>query len=75
MSFETIRLDHVGPVAKIVLNRPERLNACPPTMAVEISDALSMLGQARAVLLTGEGRAFCSGADLAAKGDRSITGG
>jgi 2-(1,2-epoxy-1,2-dihydrophenyl)acetyl-CoA isomerase len=34
-----------------------------------------MLGQARAVLLTGEGRAFCSGADLAAKGDRSITGG
>ena len=75
MSFETIRLEHVGPVAKIVLNRPERLNACPPTMAVEISDALAMLGQARAVLLTGEGRAFCSGADLAAKGDRSITGG
>ena len=51
MSFETIRLDHVGPVAKIVLNRPERLNACPPTMAVEISDALAMLVRER---LTGQ---------------------
>ena len=75
MIFETIRLEHLGPVAKIVLNRPERLNACPPSMAVEISDALSMLGDARAVLLTGEGRAFCSGADLAASGTRSIAGG
>lgn len=75
MSFETIRLEHVGPVAKIVLNRPERLNACPPDMAVEISDALAMLGDARAVLLTGEGRAFCSGADLSSTGKRSISGG
>jgi len=75
MSFDTIRLEHIGPVAKIVLNRPERLNACPPNMAVELSDALSMLGDARAVLLTGEGRAFCSGADLAGTGARSITGG
>lgn len=75
MSFESIRLERVGAVARIVLNRPERLNACPPSMAVEISDALAMLGDARAVLLTGEGRAFCSGADLAATGARSITGG
>lgn len=75
MSFESIRLEHVGAVAKIVLNRPERLNACPPSMAVEIGDALAMLGEARAVLITGEGRAFCSGADLAASGGRSIAGG
>lgn len=75
MSFETIRLERVGDVARIVLNRPERLNACPPQMATEIADALSMLGDARAVLLTGEGRAFCSGADLAGKGERSISGG
>ncbi|MGQ4828382.1 enoyl-CoA hydratase/isomerase family protein, partial [Enterococcus faecalis] len=71
----TIRLERVGDVARIVLNRPERLNACPPQMATEIADALSMLGDARAVLLTGEGRAFCSGADLAGKGERSISGG
>jgi len=75
VGFETIRVDHVGPVARIVLNRPERLNACPPQMAVEIADALSLLGSARAVLLTGEGRAFCSGADLATTGERAITGG
>jgi len=73
--YETIRVERHGAVAKIVLNRPERLNACPPTMAVEISDALAMLGDARAVLLTGEGRAFCSGADLATTGKRSIAGG
>ena len=75
MTFETIRLERIGPVAKIVLNRPERLNACPPSMAVEICDALSAIGDARAVLLTGEGRSFCSGADLSAVGERSIAGG
>jgi len=75
VSFEFIRLERIGAVAKVVLNRPERLNACPPQMAVELSDALSMLGDARALLLTGEGRAFCSGADLASQGERSIAGG
>lgn len=75
MSYETIRVENVGPVRRITLNRPERLNACPPNMAVEISDALYDLEGARAVLLTGEGRAFCSGADLATTGSRSISGG
>lgn len=75
MDYETIRVERVGHVMKIVLNRPERLNACPPDMALEIANAVSDLGDARAVVITGEGRAFCSGADLAAKGQRSITGG
>ena len=75
MTFESIRVENVGAVRRIVLNRPERLNACPPTMAIEISDALYDLEGARAVLITGEGRAFCSGADLAASGKRSIAGG
>lgn len=75
MDYETIRVERVGHVMKIVLNRPERLNACPPDMALEIANAVSDLGNARAVVITGEGRAFCSGADLAAKGQRSITGG
>lgn len=75
MTYETIRVENVGAVRRIVLNRPERLNACPPTMAVEIGDALYDLEGARAVLITGEGRAFCSGADLAASGARSISGG
>jgi 2-(1,2-epoxy-1,2-dihydrophenyl)acetyl-CoA isomerase len=75
VSFECIKVERIGAVAKVVLNRPERLNACSPAMAVEISDALALLGDARAVLLTGEGRAFCSGADLAESGGRDIGGG
>jgi 2-(1,2-epoxy-1,2-dihydrophenyl)acetyl-CoA isomerase len=63
-------------VATITLNRPERLNACGPDMADEINNALTIgLGDARAVVITGAGRAFCSGADLQARGERSIAGG
>lgn len=75
MEFETILAEHIGNVLKITLNRPERLNACPPNMAQDISNALAERGAARAILITGQGRAFCSGADLAAKGERSIAGG
>lgn len=75
MEYETIAVERIGNVLKITLNRPERLNACPPNMAVEIATAVSSLDSARAVLITGAGRAFCSGADLAAKGERSISGG
>ncbi len=65
-SFETIRLSLSGTVATITLNRPERLNAAPPQMFEEIHAALRHLPAlgARALLITGEGRAFCSGADL-----------
>lgn len=75
MEYETIRVERAGDVLKIVLNRPERLNACPPNMALELANAVNDLDGARAVMITGEGRAFCSGADLAARGDRSIAGG
>lgn len=76
MAYQMIRLEHIGPVARIVLDRPDRLNACPPAMAREVSHALAHLGEARAVLLTGEGRSFCSGADLtAASAGESIAGG
>lgn len=71
MSYETIRAERIGHVLKITLNRPERLNAMPPAMADEIGAALYDLGDARCVLFTGEGRAFCSGADLAARGEAS----
>ncbi len=76
MNYETIRLDIADNIANITLNRPERLNAMPPQMADEISDALDNLDCARVVLITGEGRAFCSGADLSARGaGASIAGG
>ena len=75
MAFETITLEVKDQVATITLNRPERLNACSLDMATDIIDALDDLGDARVVVLTGAGRAFCSGADLAARGERSISGG
>lgn len=69
--FETIRLEHRGAVAVLTLNRPQRLNAAPPAMFDEIRAALQHLPAtaARALLITGEGRAFCSGADLQGRGD------
>jgi 2-(1,2-epoxy-1,2-dihydrophenyl)acetyl-CoA isomerase len=70
-SFDMIKLDVADTVATITLNRPDRLNSMPPAMADEIRKALDHLPRlgARALLVTGEGRGFCSGADLA--GDRS----
>ncbi|MEP4783203.1 MAG: enoyl-CoA hydratase-related protein, partial [Erythrobacter sp.] len=71
MSYETIRVENDGPLTTITLNRPDRLNAMPPQMADEIGEAFYDLGDARAVLITGEGKGFCSGADLAARGEAS----
>ena len=72
-SFDTIRFEVADNVATITLNRPERLNSMPPAMADDIRTALDYLPLfgARALLITGEGRGFCSGADLA--GDRSAS--
>jgi 2-(1,2-epoxy-1,2-dihydrophenyl)acetyl-CoA isomerase len=56
--------DHV---AQLSLNRPEKLNAFNRTMALELQDQLLACDEddsVRAVLLTGSGRAFCSGQDL-----------
>jgi len=75
MSYETIRAEREGPLLTITLNRPERLNAMPPQMADELGQAFYDLGNARAVLITGEGKGFCSGADLSARGDGSALGG
>ena len=75
MTYEHILVETAESVTTITLNRPERLNACPPEMAVEIRDVLADPGDARAFLITGAGRAFCSGADLAARSERPVTGG
>lgn len=66
MTYEFIQTGIDDGVATITLNRPERLNALNPVMAREIVDALYALpGQgARAAVLTGAGKGFCSGTDL-----------
>ena len=71
MSYETIKVESDGPLMIITLSKPDRLNAMAPQMANELEDAFYNLGDARAVLITGEGKGFCSGADLAARGDSS----
>ncbi len=60
-----IRVERDDAVLRITLDRPDRLNAAPPAMFDEIRVALHDLDGARAVLMTGAGRAFCSGADIA----------
>jgi 2-(1,2-epoxy-1,2-dihydrophenyl)acetyl-CoA isomerase len=65
MAYDHMTTERRGAVLVLTLNRPDRLNAAPPAMFVELREALADLGGARAVLLTGAGRAFCSGADVA----------
>ena len=75
MTYETITVEIADKIATITLNRPERMNACSLDMAGEINDALSSMQGVRALIITGAGRGFCSGADLAARGDRPVNGG
>lgn len=65
MTFDHILAERRGAVLVVTLNRPDQLNAAPPAMFGEIAAALRDLGGARAMLLRGAGRAFCSGADVA----------
>ncbi|WP_298674393.1 enoyl-CoA hydratase-related protein [uncultured Sphingomonas sp.] len=73
--YETILTEKKGDVLVITLNRPDRLNAASLQMAEDLSTALYDLQGARAVLITGAGRAFCSGADLQARGGASAVSG
>jgi 2-(1,2-epoxy-1,2-dihydrophenyl)acetyl-CoA isomerase len=73
MEFTTIKLSIDGAVATLSLNRPERLNALNVTVHAEVRDALSAVesnAAVRCLVITGEGRAFCSGQDLT---DRVMT--
>ena len=71
MTYETIQFEP-GPVARITLNRPDRLNSFTAQMHQEVRDALANLGDARVVVLTGAGRGFCAGQDL---NDRAVAPG
>jgi enoyl-CoA hydratase/carnithine racemase len=67
MAYETIRYELDGGVATITLDRPERLNAWNERMGIELGVAMAAAEDddaVRAVVVTGNGRAFCAGADL-----------
>src|SRR3989442_1035429 len=72
MAYSEILLEVGDGVALVTLNRPERLNAYTPTMGRELSEAFAACDAddaVRAIIVTGAGRAFCAGADLARGGE------
>jgi 2-(1,2-epoxy-1,2-dihydrophenyl)acetyl-CoA isomerase len=70
MELETLRLERpADAVARIVLHRPEAFNAVSLKLALELREALRRVEMdrgIRALILTGEGKAFCAGGDVAA---------
>jgi methylglutaconyl-CoA hydratase len=59
-----LRVERQGPLLRVTLARPERRNAFDAALIAELTEAFSDVGDARVVLLTGEGPAFCAGADV-----------
>ncbi len=69
MDYQTLTYELADGLAVITLNRPDKMNALTTQMRAEIAYAVTEAGKrARVVVLTGAGRAFCSGQDL---GDRA----
>ena len=75
MSYESITYQSTDGIARITLNRPDRLNSFTSAMHAELRDALGKVAAdstARVLLLTGAGRGFCAGQDLS---DRAVAPG
>lgn len=67
MNYQSISYSVEGRIATITLDRPERLNAIDPHMPAELADAVARANRDKnvhVIILTGSGRAFCSGYDL-----------
>jgi len=78
-SFDTLLIERHGAVARLIMNRPEKLNTFSAAMRREMVTAVNHLNadpELRVVVLAGAGRAFCAGADLADSfsGDQSSAG-
>jgi 2-(1,2-epoxy-1,2-dihydrophenyl)acetyl-CoA isomerase len=74
MSYETILFTVEGGIARLTLNRPDKLNSFNTQMHGEVQHALARMpsSDARVLVLTGAGRGFCAGQDL---GDRAVAPG
>src|SRR5688572_19487179 len=67
-TYQNVLLTRAGAVGTLTLNRPEKLNAFGGEMRREVADALDDLeadGNVRVIVITGAGRGFCAGADVA----------
>ena len=75
MNYENILFQNDAGIARITLNRPDRLNSFTMAMHAELRDALDRIkadSSVRVLLLTGAGRGFCAGQDLS---DRAVAPG
>ncbi len=72
MTYQTISLEIADRIARITLNRPDRLNSFTKEMHGELAQALDCAAEARVIILTGAGRGFCAGQDL---NDRAVAPG
>jgi 2-(1,2-epoxy-1,2-dihydrophenyl)acetyl-CoA isomerase len=75
--YETVEVNRDGSAVKIALNRPERMNAWSEGLSQDLLTVLREVAAdetVRAVMLTGNGRAFCSGADLKDGADDAVAG-
>jgi len=74
MAYESILFSVERGIARLTLNRPDKLNSFNAPMHAEVRGALSALGarDARVLIVTGAGRGFCAGQDL---GDRAVAPG
>lgn len=68
--YENIIVEQDGRIARITLNRPDRLNSFTAAMHDELKRAIDELDDARVLILTGAGRGFCAGQDL---NDRAVS--
>jgi len=62
--MRALQVERDGPVLRVTLARPERRNAFDADLIAELTEAFADVGDARAVVLAGEGEAFCAGADV-----------
>jgi 2-(1,2-epoxy-1,2-dihydrophenyl)acetyl-CoA isomerase len=75
--YETVEVNRDGAAVKIALNRPDRMNAWSEGLSQDLLTVLREVAAdetVRAVMLTGNGRAFCSGADLKDGADDAVAG-
>lgn len=75
MSYQNIEFEITNGIAKLTLNRPDKLNSFTQAMHLEVRHALALTAtdpSARVLVLTGAGRGFCAGQDL---GDRAVAPG
>src|SRR5919106_1818337 len=62
--MSALRIERDGPLLRVTLAKPERRNAFDAQLIAELTEAFAEVGDARAVVLTGEGPSFCAGADV-----------